>query len=207
MPCLAWWPGTIAPGRTSAGLASELDLFPTCLDLAGAKIPDDRPIDGVSLAPLLGARGPSPRTHLFYYHGAELFAVRRGPVEAPSQDDQPRIRPGEAAGPQSAAALSPDDRPVRAVQRGRSTPGRRRANPQGHRRTPPRPETRNAPALIEAIRSRAAESLPDIREGTRRRPVTSENGGPCRSVPAGKVASSSLWTLQTSSPLSVLRVP
>ncbi len=34
VPCLAWWPGTIAPRRTSLGLASELDLFTTCLDLA-----------------------------------------------------------------------------------------------------------------------------------------------------------------------------
>ena len=79
VPCLAWWPGTIAPGRTALDLASELDLFPTCLDLAGAKIPEDRPIDGVSLAPVLRGTGPSPRTHIFYYHGAELFAVRRGP--------------------------------------------------------------------------------------------------------------------------------
>ena len=29
--------------------------------------------------PLLRGTGPSPRTHLFYYHGADLFAVRRGP--------------------------------------------------------------------------------------------------------------------------------
>jgi arylsulfatase A len=79
VPCLAWWPGTIAPGRTSLDLASELDLFTTCLELAGAKIPEDRPIDGVSLAPLLRGTGPSPRRHLVYYHGTELFAVRRGP--------------------------------------------------------------------------------------------------------------------------------
>jgi arylsulfatase A len=79
VPCMAWWPGTIAPGRTSLDLASELDLFSTCLDLAGAKIPEDRPIDGVSLVPLLRGTGPSPRSHLFYYHGTTLFAMRRGP--------------------------------------------------------------------------------------------------------------------------------
>ncbi len=79
VPCLAWWPGTVAPGRTTPDLASELDLFPTCLDLASAKIPEDRPIDGFSLAPLLRGMGQSPRTCLFYYHGADLFAVRRGP--------------------------------------------------------------------------------------------------------------------------------
>ena len=79
VPCVAWWPGTIAPGRTSLDLASELDLLPTCLDLAGAKLPDDRPIDGVSLAPVLKGAGPSPRTHIYYYHAGELMAVRRGP--------------------------------------------------------------------------------------------------------------------------------
>ncbi len=79
VPCLAWWPGTIAPGRTALDLASELDLFPTCLELANAGMPGDRPIDGVSLAPLLRGRSPSPRTHLFHYHDGELFAVRRGP--------------------------------------------------------------------------------------------------------------------------------
>ncbi len=79
VPCLAWWPGTIAPARTSLDLASELDLFTTCLDLAGAKIPEDRAIDGISLVPLLRGTGPSPRSRLFYYHAAALFAVRRGP--------------------------------------------------------------------------------------------------------------------------------
>jgi arylsulfatase A len=79
VPCLAWWPGTIAAGRTAIDLTSELDLFTTCLDLAGAKIPEDRPIDGVPLAPLLRGTGPSPRTRLFFHRGAELFAMRRGP--------------------------------------------------------------------------------------------------------------------------------
>lgn len=79
VPCLAWWPGTIAPGRVALDVASELDLFPTCLDLAGAKIPDDRTHDGVSLVPVLRNAGLSSRTDIFYYHGSELFAVRQGP--------------------------------------------------------------------------------------------------------------------------------
>jgi arylsulfatase A len=79
VPCLAWWPGTIAPGRFVSEVASELDLFPTCLDLAGAKIPQDRLYDGVSLVPVLRGSGPSSRTDIFYYYGSELFALRRGP--------------------------------------------------------------------------------------------------------------------------------
>ena len=106
VPCLAWWPGTIAPGRTALDLASELDLFPTCLDLAGAKIPEDRPIDGVSLAPVLRGTGPSPRTDVFYYHAAELFAVRRGPWKLHLKTINPAAGAGEAESPQSAALVS-----------------------------------------------------------------------------------------------------
>jgi arylsulfatase A-like enzyme len=79
VPCLIWWPGTIAPGRVALDLVSELDLFSTCLELAGAKVPDDRPIDGVSFVPVLRGTGPSPRTHVYHYLAAVLAAVRRGP--------------------------------------------------------------------------------------------------------------------------------
>jgi arylsulfatase A-like enzyme len=79
VPCLAWWPGTIPPGRIALDVASSLDLFPTCLELAGAKIAEDRPYDGVSLARLLRGTGPASRTDVYYYHADELFAVRHGP--------------------------------------------------------------------------------------------------------------------------------
>src|SRR5262249_52630988 len=78
-PCLAWWPGTIAPGRVALDLASEMDWFATALELAGAQPPTDRAIDGVSLVPMLRGTGPARRDHLFYYREAELMAVRRGP--------------------------------------------------------------------------------------------------------------------------------
>jgi arylsulfatase A len=79
VPCLAWWPGTIAPGRVVQDLATEMDWFATGLDLAGAKVPADRAIDGVSLVPVLRGTGPSPRDHVYYYFDTELMAVRRGP--------------------------------------------------------------------------------------------------------------------------------
>ena len=79
VPCLAWWPGTIAPGRVVQDLSTEMDWFATSLELAGARVPDDRPIDGVSLAPVLGGTGPSPRDRVFFYLDSELTAVRRGP--------------------------------------------------------------------------------------------------------------------------------
>jgi arylsulfatase A len=79
VPCLAWWPGTIAPGRVVQDLATEMDWFATGLDLAGAKLPADRPIDGVSLVTVLRGTGSSPRDRVFYYLDTNLTAVRRGP--------------------------------------------------------------------------------------------------------------------------------
>src|SRR5262249_56659072 len=46
---------------------------------AGARIPEDRPFDGVSLPRVMRGTGVSSRTDLFSYHADEIFAVRRGP--------------------------------------------------------------------------------------------------------------------------------
>jgi arylsulfatase A-like enzyme len=81
-PCVAWWPGRIKPGSVSAELTSTLDLFPTCLALAGVEPPRGRVLDGVDIRPVLFGTGPSPRTTMFFYRGARLYAVRRGPWKA-----------------------------------------------------------------------------------------------------------------------------
>ncbi len=78
-PTLAWWPGTIPPGRLCTGLGSTLDIMPTCLELAGLKPPEDRVLDGVSLMPMLTGKGKSGRDAMFFYRGQQLYAVRKGP--------------------------------------------------------------------------------------------------------------------------------
>jgi len=52
-PAIAWWPGRIKPGTVTDQLSISLDLMPTMLELAGAKLPAGHKLDGVSLAPLL----------------------------------------------------------------------------------------------------------------------------------------------------------
>jgi arylsulfatase A-like enzyme len=79
VPCLAWWPGTIAPGRVVQDLASHLDLFATCVELAGGQLPSDRPLDSHSLVPLLRGTGPGSRDEVFYYYDNQVTAVRQGP--------------------------------------------------------------------------------------------------------------------------------
>ena len=81
-PCIAWWPGKIKPNTTNPALASTMDIFTTCLELAGVPVPKDRIIDGVNILPTLLGTGTSPRNVMFFYRGTRLMAVRKGPWKA-----------------------------------------------------------------------------------------------------------------------------
>lgn len=81
VPTVMSWPGRLAPGIVH-GMGSTLDLLPTFVSLAGGKPPTDRVSDGYDLSPALLGTGPSPRQEMFYYQGAQLYAVRRGPYKA-----------------------------------------------------------------------------------------------------------------------------
>jgi arylsulfatase A len=79
-PTIAWWPGHIPSNTLCDELMTAMDILPTFSGLAGAKIPEDRIIDGKDVAPLLfnkkGAK--SPHNTFFYYQGRDLRAVRSG---------------------------------------------------------------------------------------------------------------------------------
>ena len=81
-PGIAWWPGRIQAGVVTHELACTMDLFTTCVTLAGAEVPKDRVIDGLDLAPLLFGTKPSPRDFFCYYRGVQLYAARLGPFKA-----------------------------------------------------------------------------------------------------------------------------
>ena len=81
-PAIAWWPGTIAAGRTSAELASTMDLMATLCALVDVPPPAGRPLDSFDLRPVLLGTGPSPRQAFFYYRGTQLMAARLGPWKA-----------------------------------------------------------------------------------------------------------------------------
>lgn len=70
------WPGKIKPG-TSNEMFSTMDFMPTFARIVGAKMPEDRPIDGVDqLEFLLGKQPKSNREHLITFTGDQLQAVR-----------------------------------------------------------------------------------------------------------------------------------
>ncbi len=66
VPCLARWPGVIEAGETTDVMTITLDIFPTLVELAGAKHSPQGKIDGVSLAGLLRDQTPLERERLFW---------------------------------------------------------------------------------------------------------------------------------------------
>src|SRR5262245_5020997 len=47
VPFMTRWPGKVRAGRVSDEIVHGVDLFPTLSSIAGASVPNDRPIDGV----------------------------------------------------------------------------------------------------------------------------------------------------------------
>ena len=70
------WPGKIAP-RASNEMVAIHDFFPTLASIIGAKMPTDRPIDGVDQSEFFtGKQAKSNRDSLLTFIGEEIAAVR-----------------------------------------------------------------------------------------------------------------------------------
>ncbi len=82
VPGIAWWPGRVPAGVVQHEMATTMDLFTTCARLAGAPLPQDRPLDGVDISPLLFGTGTVSREAFFYYRGSTLYAARLGSWKA-----------------------------------------------------------------------------------------------------------------------------
>jgi len=75
--CFIRWPGHIAPNTTSYAMFSEMDFLPTFAAILGAKLPSDRPIDGVDqTAVLYGKSEKGARESLLTFIGPDLVAAR-----------------------------------------------------------------------------------------------------------------------------------
>jgi arylsulfatase A-like enzyme len=76
VPAMIKWPGKIAP-RASNEMVSIHDFFPTLAKIIGAKVPEDRPIDGVDQSGFfMGKQPKSNRESLITFIGEEIVAVR-----------------------------------------------------------------------------------------------------------------------------------
>jgi arylsulfatase len=75
--CFIRWPGHVKPGSTSYAMFSEMDFLPTFAAILGAKLPTDRPIDGVDqTAVLSGTSETGARESLLSFIGGDLVAAR-----------------------------------------------------------------------------------------------------------------------------------
>ena len=85
VPMIVSWPGTTPAGKVNKDLVDFSDYLPTFAALAGAKLPDDRPIDGQSFAPRLKGKKGNPREWVYvelngkwYVRGQDWKLTREG---------------------------------------------------------------------------------------------------------------------------------
>lgn len=77
VPGLMRWPGVIPPGQVVMDMASTLDLFPTLVKAAGARMPQGRVYDGFDLLAWLRGAARPPRREFFYCLGNTVEGVRQ----------------------------------------------------------------------------------------------------------------------------------
>lgn len=134
-PFLIRWPGRIRPGTAIPQIAAAVDLLPTIADLADVPVSGTKPLDGLSLAPLLlgtadawadrrlfafrGRNEVSVRTQRFRLDaGGRLYDIEKDPGqrvdvsgEHPEMAGELR-RAASAMGSEVLTTLGGDDRPV-----------------------------------------------------------------------------------------------
>ena len=85
VPFIVRWPGHVVPGSTCDEPIIHVDLYPTFLDIAGAQKPDNHPLDGESIMPLLYDGKAHLKREAIYQHfpgylGAGVNLWRTTPV-------------------------------------------------------------------------------------------------------------------------------
>lgn len=81
LPMIVWAPSMIAAGSTNDHLCASWDMLPTFAELAGAEIPSEAEIDGISLLPTLTGKGEQKEHEYLYWEFHERggkIAVRMG---------------------------------------------------------------------------------------------------------------------------------
>jgi len=75
-PCLIRWPGHVQPATQVSRIAAAIDLLPTLTDLAGVPLAPPRPLDGVSLRPLLLKSSADWPERMIFSHWNGKVSVR-----------------------------------------------------------------------------------------------------------------------------------
>lgn len=77
VPAIAWMPGTIPPNKTTDAIATTLDLYPTCLGMAGIKDSSLLEVDGKDIWATFESQA-EVQDQVFYYRNEKLVAFRKG---------------------------------------------------------------------------------------------------------------------------------
>jgi arylsulfatase A-like enzyme len=75
-PFIIRWPGKVPAGRVSNEIVHIVDMYPTLAHIGGAKVPDDRPIDGVDQLDFFLGKETSNREGFPAYVADRLSAVK-----------------------------------------------------------------------------------------------------------------------------------
>ncbi len=79
VPFIVRWPGQVKAGSTSDQIVCLTDLFRTCADVVGAKVPDNAAEDSFSFLPVLrGEKSPNLRSAIVHHSINGSFAIREG---------------------------------------------------------------------------------------------------------------------------------
>ncbi|RMG00602.1 MAG: N-acetylgalactosamine 6-sulfate sulfatase [Planctomycetota bacterium] len=76
VPFMIRWPGKIPGGKKVTQIAGAIDLLPTLAELCGVEVPNDRPLDGRSLVPLLLEDDPKWEDRMIFSHWGGRVSVR-----------------------------------------------------------------------------------------------------------------------------------
>jgi arylsulfatase A-like enzyme len=79
VPFIVRWPSRVKPGSSSDQLICLNDLFATCAEILGQKLPDNAAEDSVSLLPAFDGRATNPLREALVHHSINgSFAIRQG---------------------------------------------------------------------------------------------------------------------------------
>jgi len=90
VPAVAYWPGRIKPGTVTSQTSLGMDMFPTMVSIAGAKMPAGLKLDGVDLLGMLTENSKLPERTLFWRYRKER-AARKGSWKLLTQSDSVKL--------------------------------------------------------------------------------------------------------------------
>ncbi len=97
VPLIVRWPGSIRSGLVIDTPVISTDFLPTLIEAAGASLPPEQVVDGVSLVPLLKESGHLKRRRLFlyfpdYHHDFPAMVMRDGNLKLIKSSEDNRLR-------------------------------------------------------------------------------------------------------------------